>query len=54
MILHFGNDMSGIGCWYGSVHIFSKVSFLVERILDRCAYMWPLTVDLEFGVYLVT
>ena len=31
----------------------SRGSFLVERILDHCACMWPLTVASEIVVYLV-
>ena len=29
-------------------------AFLVERMLYCCAYMWPVTVDSEIGLYLVT
>ena len=29
-------------------------AFLVERMLDRCACMWPLNVASEIGIYLVT
>ena len=28
--------------------------FLIEKKLDCCACMWPLTVDSKFRVYLVT
>ena len=31
-----------------------KGNFLVELMLYCCAYMWPLTVASEFGLYLVT
>ena len=37
------------------VNMFLLVwSLLIERMLDRCACMWPLTVASEIGVYLFT
>ena len=34
--------------------LFLKGASLVERMLNQCAYMWPLTVASEIGVRLVT
>ena len=50
----FDNAMNGTGCWYGSVHFLLRGAFLVEQILNSCAWMWSLTVASEMGVYLVT